>query len=476
MTIEDGVIPEGGVRALLAWAGWDAGAPIAVGYAPGRLDVMGGIADYSGATVLELPLACGVFAAAQLSADGLLTAATDGPTASTLSRTRVDVPLPTLTLGTPEGTPERLRRALVEGDASWAAYILGPLALLYVAGLLPEIGGVRLAVWSTVPVGAGVSSSAALEVAVLRALLALVNRDLDPLMLARLAQQAEHRVALAPCGIMDQATAVLGRRDCLLMLRCQPAEVLGYQALPRDVQVFGLDSGVAHRVGGGQYGRVRCATFMGRAIIGGQGAGDPPGGYLCNLRRDHFLTHYAPLLPAEMSGAEFLDRYGDTGDDVTQVERGTRYRVRDCTTHPILEQANVETFLSAFQRYEQSGERPALIEAGGAMYLSHASYGERCGLGTPETDLIVDLVRERGEAAGLYGAKITGGGAGGTVAVLAAGPQARDEVERIAAEYTRRTGNAARVLAGSGDGALRVPIVWARARPLGGSTHGDPQP
>ncbi|HEX8035397.1 MAG TPA: GHMP kinase [Ktedonobacterales bacterium] len=472
MTMEDGVIPAGGARALLAWAGWDADAPIAVGYAPGRLDVMGGIADYSGATVLELPLACGVFAAAQLSDDGLLTAATDGPTAPTLSRTRVDVPLATLTTGAPDGAPERLRRALVECDARWAAYILGPLALLYAAGLLPEISGARLAVWSTVPVGAGVSSSAALEVAVLRALLALVNRDLDPLMLARLAQQSEHRVALAPCGIMDQATAVLGQRDSLLMLRCQPVEVLGYQSLPRDVQVFGLDSGVAHRVGGGQYGRVRCATFMGRAIIDERGAGDPPGGYLCNLPRDRFLTHYAPLLPVEMSGTEFVDRYGDTGDDATQVERDTVYRVRDCTSHAVLEQTNVETFVAALHRYEQSGERPALIEAGGAMYRSHASYGERCGLGTPETDLIVDLVQERGEASGLYGAKITGGGAGGTVAVLAAGPQARDEVERIAAEYTWRTGISARVLAGSGDGALRVPVVWARARPLGGSTHG----
>ena len=142
------------------------------------------------------------------------------------------------------------------------------------------------------PAGAGISSSAALEVAALRAVQGLLNLDVEPLRLAALAQQAEHRVARAPCGIMDQVTATLGRKDHLLMLRCQPAEVLGHRRLPRDAQVFGIDSGVAHRVAGDQYGRVRVATFMGRAMIAAHGKdaerADPPGGYLCNLAPERF--------------------------------------------------------------------------------------------------------------------------------------------------------------------------------------------
>src|SRR3989442_1016719 len=111
------------------------------------------------------------------------------------------------------------------GGGAGASYTLGPLAIRQSAGLLPQVAGLRLATWSDVPAGAGISSSAALEVAALRAVQGLLNLDVEPLRLAALAQQAEHRVAHAPCGIMDQVTATLGRKDHLLMLRCQPAEV-----------------------------------------------------------------------------------------------------------------------------------------------------------------------------------------------------------------------------------------------------------
>src|SRR5437870_2764299 len=240
---------EGETR-LIAQDWFRPGRPIVVGYAPARLDVMGGIADYSGATVLELPLALGVRVAAQLGDDDLLAVRTDGPAVPRLARPDVSLPTAVLRAGPPGEAPARLRAALEEAGAAWASYILGPLAILQSAGLLPQVAGLRLATWSDVPAGAGISSSAALEVAALRALQGLLDLAFEPLRLAALAQQAEHRVARAPCGIMDQVTATLGRKDHLLMLRCQPADVLGHRRLPRDAQVFGVDSGVAHRVAG----------------------------------------------------------------------------------------------------------------------------------------------------------------------------------------------------------------------------------
>jgi len=225
--------------------------------------------------------------------------------------------------------------------------------------------------------------------------------------------------------------------------------------------------------GGGQYGRVRAATFMGRAIIAAQGAGDPPGGYLCNLTPERFAAHYESLLPVELRGSDFLARYGATGDDATRVEPDTFYPVRSCTAHPVQEQANVLAFLEALDRYETDGDPAVLEAAGAAMYRSHQSYGARCGLGTPETDLIVELVRAYGPARGVYGAKITGGGAGGTVAVLGAGPGALAAVEEIAAEYARRSGNAAGVIQGSGPGALATPLETVYLEPAGeGDAHG----
>ncbi len=454
---------------------FEPGCPVVVARAPARLDVLGGIADYSGATVLELPLDRSVRVVAQATGDGMLVARSDrtnGPRGAVIE---ARIPRAVIDDGPAADAPQRLRAALEADYAHWAAYVLGPLAVLHAAGLLSAggSGGVRLFVRSDVPAGAGVSSSAALEVATLRALAALWDLNLDPLGLALLAQQAEHRVAGAPCGIMDQAAATLGQAGHLLMLRCQatggrPATVIGQRRLPPGVRVVGLDSGVAHRVAGSQYGRVRTAAFMGRAIITAHDPTEPAGGYLCNLAPARFLARYAPLLPQELGGAAFLERYGETGDDATRVEPDAVYRVRDCATHPVLEQANVATFLAALDGYERDGDPAALVEAGAAMYRSHESYGARCGLGTPETDLIVDIVRDLGPAYGLYGAKITGGGAGGTVAILGAGSGVEDAVEAVRGEYTRRSGRQATALAGSSDGAWASPVRRALVDEKGG--------
>ena len=452
------------------------GVPAAVARAPARLDVMGGIADYSGATVLQLPLVLGALVAAQRTNTGLLEASTAGPAAPSLAHPTSAIPGAVLRDGPASDAPERLRAALDRAGAPWAAYLLGPLAMLHAAGqlVLPAGEGLRLALWSEVPAGAGISSSAALEVAALRAVAALYGLVLDPLALAVLAQQAEHRVAGAPCGLMDQATSALGRKDHLLVLRCQAAsdhaaEVLGHRRLPRDARVLGVDSRVTHRVAGAQYGRVRTAAFMGRAIIRAHDPAALPRGYLCNLAPARFADSYAPLLPVSMDGAHFAALYGATGDAATHLDTSgaTPYAVRDCTAHPVYEAANVRVFLDALDSYERTGEREALARAGEAMAASHRSYGTRCGLGTPETDLIVELVRAAGPTHGLYGARITGGGAGGTVAVLGAGPDVDGAVRAVARAYGEQTGNPARVIAGSADGALATPVQWVEAGGMG---------
>jgi L-arabinokinase len=444
------------------------GEPAVAAFAPARLDVLGGIADYSGATVLELPLANGVVAMAQRATDQMIAVATIGPMAPT--DRPATLPLAVLLEGDPHAAPERVRAALRERDAGWAAYILGPVAMLVAEGMLQASlahePGLRIAVWSDVPPGAGVASSAALEVATLRALQGLYSPTLDRIdgmQLAILAQSAEHRVAGAPCGIMDQATSTLGLGDHLLMLRCQPCEVLGHHALPLGVRVLGINSGIAHQVAAGQYGRVRTAAFMGRRLIADlatvDGYREPVGAYLCSLATARFEEAYAARLPEEMQGANFLAQYGEHGDTATTIEHEARYRVRDCTAHPIHEAANVEAFLSALDAYEAHGDTAALEQAGEAMYRSHASYGARCGLGTPETDLLITLAREQGRARGIYGARITGGGAGGTVAVLVLGATGEEAVQQIAEEYTRRSGQRAAVLSGSAHGAIRAQPV-----------------
>jgi galactokinase len=172
-------------------------------------------------------------------------------------------------------------------------------------------------------------------------------------------------------------------------------------------------------------------------------------GYLANITPAEFERAYVHHLPAEMAGAEFLARYGGITDEVTTVAPERSYPVRAATAHPIYEHTRVTEFAALLRDWQgQEGAR-----LGALMYESHASYGA-CGLGAAATDELVELVRAAVPAQGLYGAKITGGGSGGTVAVLGR-REAGAAVAAIAAEYARRAGRAATVIGGSSDGAWR---------------------
>ncbi len=431
---------------------------------PGRLDLMGGIADYSGSLVLELPLGVACYAAAQQDTEHAFTVrSTNG------KHSEVSIPLEEL-LG--DGAPEyEQAHALLIADPArtWAAYAAGTLVVLArERGLRPE-HGVRIFIHSSVPAGAGVSSSAALEVATMQAISAVFGIQLDGREIALLCQLAENMVVGAPCGVMDQMTSALGEQDRLLCLLCQPAEIQPAVQLPPSLEVWGIDSGIRHAVSGADYGAVRTGAFMGyrmvaelaglRTIPAGEGrvAIDDPawGGYLANFGPSEWVELYQNQIPYSMTGAEFLDRYDGITDPVTRVDRERRYRVRQPTAHPIYENHRVKLFRALLTSGRLEDEELGLL--GELMYQSHASYSA-CGLGSVGTDLLVDLVRKAGRGSGLWGAKITGGGSGGTVAILASRGR-RDVVERVAARYRHESGAPGSVLGGTSQGAAQFGVV-----------------
>jgi L-arabinokinase len=244
---------------------------------------------------------------------------------------------------------------------------------------------------------------------------------------------------------MDQMTCVFGEPRALLALLCQPAELQAPVPVPEDVELWGLDSGERHAVGGSDYGAVRAGAFMGLRILSEHV--EVPGGYLANVSREQFEQELARQLPEEMTGDDFLARYQGTRDTATSVAPDRRYRVRAATAHPVHERWRVETFRELLLAPAGEARRRRLGEL---MYESHASYG-RCGLGSEGTDRLVSLVRAEGAAAGLYGARITGGGSGGTVAVLGR-RDAAPAIARVADAYERQTGHRPHVFAGSSPG------------------------
>ena len=432
--------------------------------APGRLDVMGGIADYSGSLVLELPLSVACYVAAQHDTEHVFTVRS-----TNAEHSEVSIPMSEL-LG--DGAPDYERaHALLSADPAraWAAYVAGTLVVLArERGIRPN-HGVRIFVHSSVPAGAGVSSSAALEVATMQALSAMFGVELDGREIALLCQLAENMVVGAPCGVMDQMTSALGEQNRLLCLLCQPAEVQPPVQLPPSLEVWGIDSGIQHAVSGADYGAVRTGAFMGYRIVAelaglrtvptGEGRvaiEDPAwGGYLANIGPSEWVWKFQNHLPESMTGEDFLSRYGGITDSVTRVDPERTYRIRQPTAHPIYENHRVMLYRALLTRARLEDEDLRLL--GELMYQSHASYSA-CGLGSKGTDLLVEMVREAGTSSGLWGAKITGGGSGGTVAILA-GRGRQDEVERIAAWYRHESGAPGSLLGGTSHGAAQFGVA-----------------
>ncbi|QEH35733.1 Galactokinase [Aquisphaera giovannonii] len=441
-----------GLRASPEGDLFEAGRRVVAARAPGRLDVMGGIADYSGSLVLQWPIREATLAAVQ---------SAGGPGLTIVSRAideghparRLEIDGPT-TRELLDGGYEAARRWLSrDPEAHWASYVVGVLAVLHrERGLTLGVDrGLRVLVESKVPEGKGVSSSAALEVAVMQAAAGLLGESIEGTEVARLCQMAENFVVGAPCGIMDQMASAVAKAGSLLALLCQPAEVKGYVDLPPAIGFWGIDSGIRHAVTGSDYTSVRTGAFMGYRMIAeaaglqasatsepGVVAIDDPrwSGFVANLTPAEFDREFASKLPATLAGAEFLGRFGGTTDRVTRVDPSRTYAVLKPTAHPIGEHARVRRFAELLSAH---ADEAALREMGELMFGSHASYSS-CGLGSDGTDLLVEMVREAGPARGLYGAKITGGGSGGTVAILGradAGPAVADIARRYAAETGR---------------------------------------
>ena len=440
---------------------FDPDTEIVIARAPGRLDVMGGIADYSGSLVLEMPILEATFAALQRQPDRRLTVVSLAEGAGHTLAFEMDL---SEFENSGEPVDYEAARARFQQDLSqhWAAYVAGVFLALTRERGIHFRDGARILISSRVPQGKGVSSSAALEVAVMQAVAAAFDITIDAREMALLCQTVENRVAGAPCGVMDQMTASCGETNRLLALRCQPAELLGMTAIPDEVAFWGLDSGVRHAVTGADYGSVRVGAFIGYRIIaevaglkvnvsatGAPAQIDDPrwGGYLANITPSEFEQHYAGRLPERIEGAEFLSLYKGTTDAVTRVAPELSYAVRVPTAHPIYEHHRVRLFAELLR--EDINEERVML-AGELMYQSHASYSA-CGLGSEATDRIVELARDAGPEQGIYGAKITGGGSGGTVAILSrrdSGPV----VARVAEMYASETGYQPYIFSGSSPG------------------------
>ncbi|MQY16746.1 Galactokinase [Streptomyces sp. RB5] len=359
--------------AVSAFSALYGGEPEGVWAAPGRVNLIGEHTDYNAGFVMPLALPHMTVAAVRRRDDGVLRVHSgDSPSGVVvLSVESLDPPPSSQLRFAPfeQGVPPS-----VGGDrGGWAAYPAGVLWALRKAGL--SAGGADIHFESDVPTGAGLSSSAALEVSTGLALNDLYGLDLSRPRLAQLCQVAENAFVGVPSGIMDQMASACCEAGHVLYLDTRD---LTQRQVPFDLAAEGLtllvvDTRVKHALGDGEYAKRRAGCEEGARLLGVPALRDVP---------------YTSL------------------DDA--LARLTDPTIRRLVRHVVTEDHRVEEVITLLDAGRPRDIGPVLV-------AGHASLRDDFAVSAPELDLVVDTAL----ASGALGARMTGGGFGGSAIVLA---------------------------------------------------------
>ncbi len=276
---------------------------------------------------------------------------------------------------------------------AWAAYVLGPLLLCQQHGM--EVEPFCAIIASDVPRGAGLSSSAALEVASATLAETISGQSLDPIEKARLCQKAEHDYANVPCGIMDQAASVAAKKDSALLLDCQAETWTSIPFGQSDVQLLIANTNVTHSLGDGQYAARRNECNEALLTLG--------------------KTSYRNVTPADIHSASLESiLYKRATHVVSEI-------TRTCEAAVALEQADWARF-------------------GELMNQSHISLSEDYQVSCKELDIMARIAWDLGPKEGLFGSRMTGGGFGGCTVSLVQSTASLDIANHMRQRYRRETG------------------------------------
>jgi galactokinase len=322
--------------------------------APGRVNVIGEHTDYNDGFVLPMAIERYTVMAADISQSTTpriyIHDSRAGDTA------QIDVSKP-----------------VVKGNPRWSNYVRGVVAGFQNRGV--RIPSLDVSLVSTVPLGGGLSSSAALEVATATLLEVVTGTKMEPVEKALLCQKAEHEFAGVPCGIMDQFVSVMGQKDHLLLLDCRSRQTDLVPMNDPSVALLVINTNVKHELSGGEYAQRRAQCETAANILGVSSLRDATADTLERAKRkmDLFVFHRARHV-------------------IGEIER---------TLHTAKEIRN--------------SNWPVV---GQLMYASHYSLRDDFEVSCKELDAVVEICQSIGIKSGVYGCRMTGGGFGGSCVAL----------------------------------------------------------
>lgn len=351
--------------------------------APGRVNVIGEHTDYNDGFVLPMAIERYAIMAADISTS---TAPVISVYDTQFKETaKIDTALP-----------------VVKGEPRWSNYIRGVLAGFQNRGV--KLPSLDVAFMSTVPLGGGLSSSAALEVCTATLVEAATGKSIDPVEKALLAQKAEHDFAGVPCGIMDQFISALGQEGHLLLLDCRTRKTELVPMSDPSVELLVVNTNVKHELGSGEYAKRRSECEKAARVLG--------------------VPSLRDASPEQLEAAK--SKMSDV------VYRRARHVIGE-----------IERTVHAAEGIRQSN----WPTVGQFMYASHAALRDDYEVSCKELDTVVEIAGEIGAKGGVYGCRMTGGGFGGCAVALVKADAVDAISQKIAADYKTRTGIEASIFA-----------------------------
>ncbi|MBC7782861.1 MAG: galactokinase [Burkholderiales bacterium] len=332
-----------------------AGGRVHIIRAPGRVNLIGEHTDYNDGFVFPMAIEPQVFFVCRARTDGKVVAKS-----SLFPGAAVEMSL--------TGT-------ITKGEPKWGNYVRGPVALLLEKGV--PLVGMDVLIVNTLPMGGGLSSSAAMEVGTTRSMLALAGQEMDLSSLALLCQKAEHKYADVPCGIMDQTIVAGGKAGHAMLLDCRDNSKQFIPLNPNDLSVVIVNSMVKHELSGGEYAERRSQ---------------------CEEGVRHFQKSNPSVKALRDIQIAQIEQAKSALSDV--VYRRCRHVVTE-NTRCLRYAEDLKT-----QRYESAGK---------LMVQSHDSMRDDYEITVPELDYLVETAMN---IKGVYGSRMTGGGFGGCTVSL----------------------------------------------------------
>jgi galactokinase len=350
-------------------------APRWIVAAPGRVNVIGEHTDYNDGFVLPMAIErYAIMAADNAAASGKISIYDT----HFQENATIDVSAP-----------------VTKGSPKWSNYIRGVIAGFQNRG--QTIPALDVAFMSTVPLGGGLSSSAALEVCTATLLEAATGKRIDPVEKALIAQTAEHEFAGVPCGIMDQFISALGREGHLLLLDCRTRKT---ELVPMDdpsVSLLVINTNVKHELSGGEYAQRRAECEEAAKILG------------------------VPFLR-------------DANADQLEHAKSKMTETVFCRARHVI--GEIERTLHAAEGIRNSN----WPTVGQFMYASHNSLRDDYEVSCKELDAVVEIAEDIGYAGGVYGCRMTGGGFGGCCVALVKTNSIESITKKITDDYKVKTG------------------------------------